>query len=514
MDLSISLIDASILVVYMLAMVALGVWVGRDQKDLSGYLLGGRDLPWWAILGSIVATETSTATFLSVPGIAFAAGGDMRFLQLALGFLLGRVIVAIVLVPLYCRGKIFTAYEILQQRFGGASKQCASLLFLITRNLGDGLRLFLAGIALEKVLGIDLHLCIALIGIATILYTFFGGMKAVIWSDCLQLVVYMAGGLLALKILVGFLPGGWAELWEFGNSSGRFQLLDFRWQSSETFSLWTETYTFWSGLIGGAVLTLGTHGTDQMFVQRYLCARSSRDAQRAVIASGVVVFAQFALFLLLGVALAAYYTAVEPQTFEHNDEVFATFIVDHLPIGLVGITLAAVFAAAMSTLSSSLNSSAAAAVSDFYAPWAYPEIAEDDSQTDHSHKLLSAGRVFTIVFGVLQIAIGMGASYLSRSVVGDALAIAGFTAGILLGVFALGMFSRSAHQRGALVGMVTGIAVLTAIKFGTSIAWPWFAIIGSLATFASGYLASQFIPSLSPAASSVEKDSPHDEESR
>jgi SSS family transporter len=487
--LTISAIDAVILVIYMLAMVALGVWVGRDQKDLSGYLLGGRDLPWWAILGSIVATETSTATFLSVPGVAFAADGDMRFLQLAVGFVVGRVIVAIVLVPLYFRGKIFSAYEVLQQRFGGASKQCASMLFLVTRNLGDGLRLFLAGIALEKVLGIDLHWCIVVIGIATIVYTFFGGMKAVIWSDCIQFVVYMLGGLLALKILVNYFPGGWNELLDFGNTSGRFQVFDFRLQSTETFSVLTETYTFWSGLIGGAVLTLGTHGTDQMFVQRYLSARSQRDAQRAVVASGFVVLGQFVLFLLLGVALACYYTNINPQAFERNDEVFAAFIVDHLPVGMVGITLAAVFAAAMSTLSSSLNSSAAAAVADFYMPWASSEAGDVAPG-----KLLSVSRRFTIFFGIVQIAIGIGASYISDSVVGDALAIAGFTAGILLGVFALGVFTRSTHQRGALVGMLVGIVVLALVKFETATAWPWFAIIGSVATFASGYVASQLIP--------------------
>lgn len=449
---TISAIDAVILIIYMMVMVALGVWVGRDQKDLSGYLLGGRDLPWWAILGSIVATETSTATFLSVPGIAFAADGDMRFLQLALGFVIGRVIVAYLLLPLYFRGELFTAYEVLQRRFGGASKKCASMLFLVTRNLGDGLRLFLAGIALEKVLGFDLHLCIAVIGIATIVYTFSGGMKAVIWSDCLQFVVYMLGGLLALKILIGYFPGGWHELIEFGNSSGRFQLFDFRWRSTATFSVWTETYSFWTGIIGGAVLTLGTHGTDQMFVQRYLSARSQRDAGRAVIVSGFVVLAQFALFLLLGVALACYYTNVNPQSFRRKDEVFATFIVDHLPVGLVGLTLAAVFAAAMSTLSSSLNSSAAAAVADFYQPWASRRSAAVDPQ-----KLLAVSRRFTVLFGVIQIAIGIGASYISESVVSDALAIAGFTAGILLGVFALGMFSRSTHQRGAWLAWRQGL---------------------------------------------------------
>ena len=473
----------------MLLMIALGLWIGREQKDLSGYLLGGRDLPWWAILGSIVATETSTATFLSVPGIAFAADGDMRFLQLAAGFVVGRVIVASVLVPLYFRGKIFTAYQVLEQRFGVASKRAASLLFLITRNLGDGLRLFLAGIALAKVLGFELHYCITVIGTATIIYTFFGGMKAVIWSDCIQFVVYVVGGLLALNILIGMFPGGWDDLSAWGRETGRFQIFDFRLASTKEFSVLTETYTFWSGLIGGAVLTLGTHGTDQMFVQRYLSARSVGDAQRAVVFSGFVVFAQMALFLLVGVALACFYDTIDPKTFQRNDEVFATFIVDHLPLGVVGITLAAVFAAAMSTLSSSLNSSAAAAITDFYQPWA-ASTHRDVSPA----ALLSVSRRFTVVFGIVQIVIGIGASYLSQSVVGDALAIAGFTAGILLGVFALGMFARSSHGRGAMIGMCCGIATLSWVKFATAIAWPWFAIIGAAATFACGYIASRLIP--------------------
>jgi Na+/proline symporter len=299
----------------------------------------------------------------------------------------------------------------------------------------------------------------------------------------------MVGGLLALEILVGFFPGGWKELLDFGSQSGRFRILDFRLRSADTFSVLTEPYTFWSGLFGGAALTLGTHGTDQMIVQRYLSARSGRDASRAVIASGFVVFVQFALFLLLGVALACYYTTINPTQFERNDEVFAAFIVGHLPSGLVGITLAAVFAAAMSTLSSSLNSSAAAAVADFYQPWARRSDGEPPPK-----RLLAVSRRFTIFFGVVQIAVGIGASHLSRSVVGDALAIAGFTAGILLGVFALGMLTRSTHQRGVLVGMVCGIAVLTWIKFATPIAWPWFAIIGATATFASGYVASLLIP--------------------
>ncbi len=491
---SISSIDFAILVVYLLAMVVFGLWVGRDQKDLAGYLLGGRDMPWWSILGSIVATETSTATFLSVPGIAFAIGGDLRFLQLGMGLVVGRIIVAIVLVPLFRRGEIYSAYEILSTRFGGASKQCASLMFLITRNLGDGLRLFLAGIALEKVLGIDLIGCIVILGFVTILYTFFGGIKAVIWSDCIQWVVYMVGGILSLQILVSYFPGGWGQLFEFGNQTGRFQVFDFRLRSTDTFSVLTDPYTFWAGVFGGTVLTLGTHGTDQMIVQRYLAARSTLDAQRAVVVSGLVVLAQFALFLIVGVALACFYSQINPQTFDHHDEVFAEFIVDHLPVGLVGITLAAVFAAAMSTLSSSLNSSASAAVSDFYRPWFYPKGDEPSVSGD----LVRVSRRLTVFFGLVQIAIGIGASYLSSSVISDALAIAGFTAGILLGIFMLGILTSSAHQRGALVGMLTGIVTLTVIKFATPVAWPWLAIIGSVTTFVSGYLASHLIPPSRP----------------
>ena len=499
MDLAIGTIDATILIAYLIGVVLLGVWIGRGRKDLSGYLLGGRDMPWWAILGSIVATETSTATFLSVPGIAFSQEGDLRFLQVAFGFFCGRIVVAFFLLPQYFKGDLFSAYEVLQKRFGGATQRVASLMFLVARNLGDGLRLFLAGIAMEKVVGLDLNICIAVIGVATIVYTFFGGMKAVVWSDCIQFVVYVGGGILAFAILIRSFPGGWDEFVAFGQSTGRFQLFDFRLLPTEVFSLLTEPYTFWAGLFGGAVLTLGTHGTDQMMVQRYLCAPSRREASLALILSGGVVVVQFALFLLLGIALACFYTNVAPQSFERTDEVFATFIVEHLPVGLIGITLAAVFAAAMSTLSSSLNSSATAALNDIYLPL---RAIGSDNSTQHS---LVVSRVLTIVFGVIQIAVGIAASQISRSVVGDALAIAGFTAGILLGIFALGILTKRTNQRGALTGIVAGIAVLSFVKFGTSTAWTWYAIIGAVTTFTVGYCCSLIMAT--PAENTQQEDS-------
>jgi solute:Na+ symporter, SSS family len=481
LNLAIGNIDLGIIAAYTIAVVLFGLWIGRNQKDVSSYLLGNRNLPWWAILGSIVATETSTATFLSVPGIAFAVDGDLRFLQLVIGFLCGRFLVAYILIPQFFKGQIFSAYEILDKRFGKATKQTASTVFLVTRNLGDGLRLFLTGIVLEKVCGCDLATSIAIIGIATIIYTFFGGMKAVVWNDCIQFVVYIGGGITAGIIMVQLLPGGWSEMVTYAQTNNKLQMFDFSWDV-------TETFTFWAGVIGGTVLSLGTHGTDQMMVQRYLSGRGICDAQRAVIASGFVIFAQFALFLFLGIGLAAFYSQLTPaQSFERPDEVFATFIIQQMPIGLIGITLAAVFSAAMSTLSSSLSASASAVVNDIYLP------AKKSKPTDK--QLLKVSRWTTVAFGLLQICLGIAASYVSRSVVEDALAIAGFAAGILLGIFGLGVYTKRVTQIHALIGLLSGVVCLTSIKFATNIAWPWFAIIGAMITFTTGLLTSYLIKS-------------------
>jgi SSS family transporter len=478
-------IDLLVLVVYLVAVTLLGVRLGRGTQDLAGYLLGGRHLPWWAILGSIVATETSTATFLSVPGVAYAQGGDLRFLQLALGYLLGRMLITIVLLPLYFRGQIFTAYEVLDARFGRSTKQLAALIFLVTRNLGDGLRLFLTAIVLERIAQIPLPICIALVGGVTILYTLLGGMKAVVWNDCVQLIVYLAGGLVAGVVLLQTLPGGAAEVLEFGRSQGKFRLIDWSWVTS-------DPYTVWAAVIGGMFLTLGTHGTDQMMVQRYLCARSQADASRALILSALVVLVQFALFLLLGVGLATFYHLHPPaEAFTTNDQVFATFIVRELPAGrgVIGIVLAAVFAAAMSTLSSSINSSAASAVSDLYLPlWG--------ARQPSGHHQLQASRILTVAFGLLQIAVGILARNLTDSVVTDALAIASFSAGLLLGIFALGIFTRAVGHQAAAVGLAVGLISLLWVRFGLPrmgddwrIAWPWFPVIGCVTTLAGGCLA-------------------------
>jgi SSS family transporter len=466
--------DLIIVVVYLAATVALGMWLGRGQKQLSEYLLGGRSIPWWAVLGSIVATETSTATFLSVPGIAY--GGDFRFLQLAFGYILGRALVAWILLPHYFRGELYTAYEVLNLRFGLATKRTASLLFLVTRNLSDGLRLFLMAVVLEKMFGWPLATCIVITGVITIFYTLVGGMKSVVWNDCIQFVIYVTAAIAACAIIVGKLPGGWDELMRFAAERQKFRLIETRFDLS-------EKYTLWAGLVGGMFLTLGTHGTDQMMVQRYLSARGPRPAAVALVLSGFVVLAQFALFLLIGVALARFNGE---RPYVNTDHAFPEFIVAHLPVGLVGLTLAGILAAAMSTLSSSLNSSAAAVVNDLYLPL---------KQTPPPPaSLVRLSRLLTLVFGVVQIGVGLGAQRLSENVVNNVLAIAGFTAGILLGVFLLGVLTRRVGQAAVLVGMVAGIAAVTSVKFGTSVAWPWFAVVGAGVTGLVGLGASLVAP--------------------
>ena len=479
---SVGTLDLVILLAYMAVVVALGTWVGRATRSAADFMLGGKDLPWWVILFSIVATETSTVTFLSIPGFAF--GRDMTWLQIAIGFLIGRFVVALLLLPQYFKGNFFTAYEVLDQRFGGATKQAASVMFIITRTLADGLRLFLSAIVLQEMTGIPMYWAVTAIGVATIIYTYLGGMRAVLWTDFLQFTVYMAGAVLAFMLLLDKFPGGWDQLVSMGQEAGKLRIFDFTYD-------WSEAYGIWAGLIGGIFVTLGSHGVDQMMVQRYLSARHLSDARKALIASGFVVVAQFALFLLIGVGLYAFYELTPPEVaFERADRVFARFILDEIPTGVLGILLGAIFAAAMSTLSSSLNSCATAATNDLYFPLLGKEVSPE--------RKLRTIRIFTAVFGILQIAVGIAGQWLKSTVVSSVLGIAAFTTGIVLGVFFLGIFTERVGQKAALTGLVVGLAGMTWIFFATDLAWPWFALVGSAGTFAVGLAASFVWPRNDP----------------
>ena len=498
---SLGIIDLTVLIAAVGVAIGIGLRMSGKQDSVESFFLGNRNLPWWAILGSIVATETSTATVLSLPAQGYGPTG-MKFLQIALGFFVGRALVVWLLLPRFFDGWLYSAYDVLQRRFGSGAQRTASLLFLVTRNLGDGLRLFLAGLVLQKMVGWDFVTSALVIGGVTVLYTCLGGMRSVIWNDCIQWVIYMTGGLVSVFVIVAALPEGWQTVSAFAAEQGKLEMLAIVPNGADSLDggtslydlgIWliSSPYTLWAGLLGGAVLTLGTHGTDQMMVQRYLSARSQRDAARAVLASAVVVFVQFALFLFIGVLLACYYAQGPLVEFGKPDEVYVHFIVHSFPAntGLVGLMLAAILAAAMSTLSSSLNSSASAVLNDFYLP---RRTAPPDPR-----RLVWLSRGLSVGFGAIQIGIGIWATTFDQTVIRNALTIAGYSAGILLGLFLLGILTVRVGQVAALAGAVVGAGALLSIQFGLpcwgiQVAWPWYALIGAGTTFGAGWFASWF----------------------
>lgn len=475
-------LDLVIIVLYMAGTLAVGWWFSRKQRNIRDYFLSGNDTPWWALMGSIVATETSTVTFISVPAFAFAAnasgvGGDFTFLQIVIGYLLGRLVIVALFIPLYFKGELFTVYQVLDQRFGGRVKRAAASLFLVTRSIADGIRLFLTAIVLVALTGWADPVSILIIGVVTIAYTYLGGMAAVIWTDAIQLVVYLIGAVVAALVLLGKIPGGWSEVVAVAGAAHKFNLFDF------TFDL-GRSYTFWSGVIGGAFLTTATHGTDQLMVQRYLSARNARQATLALLTSGAVILVQFALFLLIGVMLYVFYqqTALPAEVAAKADRVFPHFIVTQLPNGLIGLVVAAIFAAAMSTLSGSLNSLSAAAVTDFYRPLFAP------GKSDRHY--LNVSRVLTAIWGVVQIAVAMTAIAMKGRGVDAVLAVASFTNGPVLGLFLMSALTRRVGPKGALAGVVTGIACMAFVWLQLKVSWQWYVLIGSAITFIAGCLTS------------------------
>lgn len=475
-------IDSAIVVLYIVLCVVLGTRLGRSAKDLRGYFLSESDTPAWAIMISIVATETSSATFLSVPGVAYS--GDFTYLQLAVGYLVGRCLVARFLMPAYFRQQIISAYEILQTRFGSVVKTLASGLFIVTRTLGDGLRLFLASKVIEQLLTqsgliadghhLTMPIAIVIMGVATMVYTYLGGMSAVIWTDVFQFLIYITGAVIAFVLILGDIPGGFSGYVDQASATDKFRMWNFTWDVHLPF-------TFWAGVVGGMFLNMATHGADQMMIQRYLSARSQRQASAALIASGVVVFAQFALFLGIGAALWVRDTTSGNPMNLKGDAVFVNYIIGNLPVGVLGLVVAALLAAAMSTLSSSLSSSSAALLRDFLQPM---------SRTPRSEQSwMRTSRRLTILFGCLQMGVAWFATGLQESVVNNALAIASFVTGIILGIFCLGLAFPKVGKNAALTGMLCGLAAVTAAKFGFDVAWPWFALIGSFTVVVTGNLA-------------------------
>src|SRR5438128_1201218 len=478
-------LDLAIVIAYLLAVTALGMRFRRGQQNATDYFLGGRTAPWWALAFSIVATETSTLTIIGTPAIAY--GGNLTFLQLVFGYLIGRVLIVLLLLPGYFRGEFFTAYALIEKRFGERMRAVAASTFLITRAIAEGVRVSAIALVVSVVLGTSEKLAVLIVIALTVLYTFEGGMKVVIWTDVAQLLLYMTGSAVTLFVLLHRIPGGWSEVTQVAAAAGhKLQLLDFSWNLA-------TKYTFWSGLIGGAFLTMASHGTDQTIVQRLLAARSQRDSRLALLSSGVIILIQFTVFLLIGVMLFVFsqHTPLLAPG-ERTDRILPLFLVREMPTGLAGLRLASIVAVAMSNASGSLNSLAASSVLDF---------GRMRGQATDPTRFLRLSRGMTLVWGIVLLGFGL---IKWGPLLETGLTVASLPFGSLLGLFLLGTLDRRATARGALIGMFAGLAAILCVYGFTNVAFTWYVFLGSATTFLVGALVSRLARSAQDSPASAE----------
>jgi SSS family solute:Na+ symporter len=465
------IVDLVIIAVYLISITFFGLRFRKSQRSLRDYFLADRNIPWWAIALSIVGAETSTLTVIGTPGIAYA--GNFGFLQIIFGYLLGRIVVSFLFIPQYFRGEMFTAYQLIDRRFGKKLHRITAAVFLATRAAAEGVRVWAVAIVISIALGTGGVASVAIVMALTLIYTFEGGMAAVIWTDVVQLAIYVGGTVVGFITLLHLVPGGWPAIHSIAAGAGKLQVFNF----SLNFHI---TYTFWAGLIGGMFLNTATHGTDQLMVQRLLVARNQRDSRTALLVSGVIILVQFTLFLLVGTALWVFYLKAPHGSFATNDYVFPTFIVEHMPHGISGLLIAAILAAAMSNLSAALNSLSSTTMIDFYLR-RKPETSDK--------KRLALSRTSTLIWGIVLFGLAIASRY-GGNVLEKGLTIASLAYGGLLGVFLLGLLTQRAKQNGAIIGMLCGLALNVYIWRWTHIAWTWYVTFGSITTFIVGYLAS------------------------
>jgi len=469
-----NLLDISIIAIYLVGITLFGLRFRKRQKSLKDYFLADRSIPWWAIMLSIVAAETSTLTIISIPGLAYDT--NLTFLQVVFGYLAGRILISFVLLPHYFRGDLYTAYQLIEKRFGSHLRSLTAALFLLTRAAAEGVRVYAVSIVVAIALGTGEVASIAIITVLTLVYTFEGGLAAVIWTDVVQTAIYVGGTLVGLFTILHLFPGGWPAIHSLAASAGKLQVFDF------SLNFW-RPYTFWAGVIGGTFLTTASHGTDQLIVQRLLAARNQKQSMIALTTSGIAVLFQFALFLVVGVMLWAFYR-VPSADFGKADRIYPTFIVQHMPHGISGLLIAAILAAAMSNLSAALNSLSSSSIIDFY-------LRLRPATTDAER--MRASRISTVVWAIILFVLAILCLHRVSRVIEVGLQIASVAYGALLGVFLLGVLTRRASQAGAMVGMLLGFATGLYLWTKTQVPFTWYVPIGTLVTFVFGYVSSSLL---------------------
>ena len=489
-------IDLAVIVVYLIGITWFGTRFRKTQKSVKDYFLGGHTAPWWAIALSIVSAETSVLTVISTPALSFGKNGNFYFLQLVLGYLLARIVISVLFLPQYFRGEMFTAYELMRRRFGERIRKFTAGSFLILRALAEGIRAFAISIVISIVLvqpllrrfpGLHISadyaavISIAVIIGLTLFYTFEGGLTAVIWTDVVQMFLYVGGAILSFVVIWSQIPGGWQHIHQAAGDAGKLKFFDFNFSWTPEF--FARKYSFVAGLIGGCFLTTASHGTEQLIVQRLLAARSIGQSRAALFGSWIVIYFQFTLFLAVGVLLWLRYPNAPA-----NDQLYPLFIWNHLPVGVAGLVIAAILAAGMSNLSAALNALASTSIMDFYKP-----LATRAGRVHSDGHYLKLARWATVLWGAILFVIGFFSRHISSSLEA-ALTVASILYGGLLGVFLLGLLTRFVRENAAIAGMAAGLIVMVCVRIFTHIQFTWYVPIGTTATFAVGCLASLVMP--------------------
>ena len=479
-------LDLAVILTYLAGITWFGARFRNSQRTLRDYFLGGKTVPWWAIALSIVSAETSTLTVIGTPALSFQ--GNFGFLQLVMGYLLARVLISVLFLPAYFRGEMYTAYELMGVRFGGRIRRLTAASFLVLRALAEGVRVFAISIVISVILGSGEMTSIVVILCLTLLYTYEGGLTAVIWTDVAQMALYVTGAVVSLFLLLKQIPGGWQHVVAVAQPLGKLNVFDFSLAPPAIF--FTRTYSFWAGLIGGCFLTTASHGTEQLMVQRLLAAKDERQSRVALFASWGVIFVQFTMFLVIGVCLFVLYQDKGLAPPAVADRLYPLYIWENLPPGIAGLVMAAILAASMSNLSAALNSLASTTVLDLWRPLVSRRSGQASAHEDH---WLRRSRWVTVAWGVILFGVALVARHWG-SVLQAGLSIASIVYGSLLGVFLLGLLTKRVSEIAAMCAMLTGLAVMLYVRFATPIAFTWYVLIGTGCTFLTGILVSIVLP--------------------
>jgi SSS family transporter len=507
--------DIVIIIFYFVSIVSIGLYMGRKEESMEDFALGGRKIPWWAVLASIIAAETSAATFLGLPAEGYRLQ-NILYVQLMIGTILARIIIAFLFLKPFYHYRVYTVYEFLQKRFGEASRFAGGVIFLITRVLASGVRVYIGAVVLviawkfltgESPTFGQYVVAISIMTLITMIYTMIGGIKAVIWTDLIQASVMFGGALFSLFVIIQLIPGGWEGIKAGTNDFANFKVFDSGLHGEKTLyeamvSLFSQEYTIWAALIGYIFLVMATHGTDQDMVQRMLTAPDLKRSRLSLILSGVADVPIALAFVTIGIFLYAYFQMVPDANLPSTpNEIFAYFIINKMPVGLRGLIIAGVFATAMGSLSAALNALATSFVKDFYTPY----IRKDANEKHY----VFAARVFTFVFSILMIVVASLSAYSvlhdpELTIIPIALGIIGYTYGPLLGMFLIGMLTRTrGNNRGNLIAMFCGFLTVLVLSGRANvllgclglpalavpqIAFTWYIMFGCIVTFLVGVM--------------------------